>query len=123
MWLDGESNKRYNKEFISLSLEEQIAIVEDIAYPDKDGKKAHLSQGINFFDRMRGLTLTGYYTSKAGLDDLGYVGNRPNIWDGVPEDILKEHGFEYEPEWLAKCVDQSKRDVIAAWDENGKLIS
>lgn len=123
MWLDGESNKRYNKEFISLTKEEQISIVEDIAYPDKDGSKAIFSQGINFFDRMRGLTLTGYYTSKMGLDDLGYVGNRPNIWDGVPEDILKEHGFAYEEEWLAKCVDQSKRDIVAEWDETGKLIS
>ena len=123
MWLDNESNSRYAKEFIGLNNEQQISIVEEIAYPDNDGKKAHLSQGISFFDRMRGLTLTGYYTTKIGIDDLGYVGNRPNIWDGIPEEVLKEHGMAYEPEWLAKCVDQSKRDVLAAWDEEGNLIS
>ena len=43
--------------------------------------------------------------------------------DGVPEDVLKEHGLEYEPEWLAKCVDQSKRDVTAEWDEDGNLLT
>lgn len=123
MWLDAESNKRFNKEFISLSSSEQTAIVDDIAYPDEDNKKPQMSQGIAFFDRMRGLTLTGYYTTKMGMDDLGYVGNTPNIWDGVPEDILQQYGFAYEEEWLAKCVDQSKRDVIAVWDDNGKLIS
>ena len=58
-----------------------------------------------------------------GWDDLGYVGNRPNIWDGVPEDVLKEHGMEYEAEWLAKCIDQSKRDITAEWDEDGNLLT
>jgi hypothetical protein len=58
-----------------------------------------------------------------GIEDLGYIGNSPNIWDGVPEEVLKEHGLSYDQEWLSKCVDQSKRDVLAEWDEEGNLIS
>jgi hypothetical protein len=72
---------------------------------------------------MRNLTLTGYYTSKIGIEDLGYKGNTPNVWDGVPEDVLAQHDVSYDAEWIEKCVDQSKRGIIAEWDEEGNLIS
>ncbi len=123
MWLDGESNRRFNKVFASCSEGEQIEIVEDIAYPDPEGKKPLMAPGIAFFDRMRNLTLTGYYTTRIGFDDLGFVGNFPNVWDGVPDEVLKDHDVEYDPEWVAKCVDQSKREVIAEWDEEGNLLT
>jgi hypothetical protein len=45
------------------------------------------------------------------------------VWDGVPQDELDKHGLAYEPEWLAKCVDQSKRTVIAEWDDDGNLLT
>ncbi|GLR19991.1 gluconate 2-dehydrogenase subunit 3 family protein [Portibacter lacus] len=122
-WLDIESNKRFNKQFQMCSNTQQIEIIEDIAYPDPDNKKPEMGPGIKFFDLMRNLTLTGYYTSKLGIRDLGYKGNTPNVWDGVPADVLAEHDVDYDPEWIAKCVDQSKRDVIAAWDDDGNLIS
>ncbi len=32
-------------------------------------------------------------------------------------------GFRYDPEWIAKCVDQSKRGVIAEWDDQGNLLT
>ena len=82
-----------------------------------------MSTGVSFFNRMRDLTMTGYYTSRIGVKDLGYVGNVPNVWDGVPQDVLDKHGMSYDPEWLAKCVDQSKRNDIAEWDENGNLLT
>ena len=72
---------------------------------------------------MRDLTLTGYYTSEMGFKDLGYKGNTPTVWDGIPEDVLKEYDVSYDKEWLAKCVDQTKRGDIAKWDDNGNLIS
>ena len=53
---------------------------------------------------------------------LGYIGNSPNVWDGVPDEVLKRHGKSYEPEWLAKCVDQTKRDEVAEWDEDMNLL-
>ena len=65
----------------------------------------------------------GYYTTRIGFDDLGYVGNRPNIWDGVPEEILADHDVELDPEWAAKCIDQSTRETIAEWDDEGNLLT
>lgn len=121
MWLDREATMRYGQAFRLLSTNQQIAIMDDIAYPEQ--AKPEMSQGVAFFNRMRNLTLTGYYTSKMGIADLGYKGNQPNIWDGVPEEVLAKHGLAYEPEWLAKCVDQSKRMVTASWDLDGNLLT
>ena len=123
MWLDGESNKRFNKEFSAATNDQQIQIIDDIAYPDPDNKKPEMAHGIQFFSLIRNLTLTGYYTTRMGFDDLGYKGNTPTVWDGVPDEVLKDHDVEYDPEWIAKCVDQSKRDIVAAWDNEGNLIS
>jgi hypothetical protein len=121
MWLDNRSNKHFQMEFKALKEDQQKMLLDEIAYP-KDAKP-EVEQGVRFFSLMRNLTLTGYYTTKMGIEDLGYRGNSPNVWDGVPQEVLDEHGLNYEPEWLAKCVDQSSRNEIAMWDDEGKLIS
>ncbi len=123
MWLNSESMRRYDKTFLELSDSQQIAIIDDIAYPDEKGEKPDLAPGIKFFDKMRGLVITGYYTSKMGIEDLGYKGNQPNIWDGVPQDVLDKHGMKYDEDWLPKFVDQSKREVLAEWDDDMNLIT
>ena len=123
MWLDTEAKSRFDKEFIACSNEEQIRIIDDIAYPDPDNEKPEMGPGISFFNVMRNLTLTGYYTTRMGFDDLGYTGNFANTWDGVPAEVLAEHDVDYDEEWLAKCVDQSKRLEIAEWDEEGNLLT
>ncbi len=123
MWLDNYTNKTYGKEFVNCTNTEQLAVCDKIAYPTKKDEPSEFKQGEKFFTRMRNLTLTGYYTSKIGIEALGYVGNTPNVWDGVPQDILDKHGLSYDPVWLSKCVDQSKRGDIAKWDDEGNLIS
>lgn len=123
MWLDGETIRRFDKAFTEASSTEQMAIVEDIAYPDKNNQRPELAPGIAFFNYMRNLTLTGYYTTQMGIEDLGYTGNFANTWDGVPEEVLAKHDVDYDPEWLAKCVDQSKRLDIAEWDDDGNLLT
>lgn len=120
-WLDNHSNKLHNLEFKKLTKDQQTAICDTIAYAGKTAPE--LMAGEKFFTRMRNLTLTGYYTSELGIKDLGYQGNRPGVWDGVPAEVLAEHDVDYEPEWLAKCVDQSKRMDIAEWDDQGNLLT
>lgn len=94
MWLDNQANKRFGKKFAYCASSEQIKIVDDIAYPE-DAKK-DMMQGVAFFNLMRDLVMTGFYTSKMGIEDLGYVGNKPNNWEGVPEDVLKQYGLSYD---------------------------
>jgi gluconate 2-dehydrogenase gamma chain len=92
-WLDSEAIKRYEKDFVLLNNQQQIAIIDDIAYPEK-AKPQH-TQGVAFFNLMRNLTATGFYTSREGIKDIGYVGNTPNQWNGVPDDVLKQFGLSY----------------------------
>ncbi len=91
-WLDNHAKGRFGKTFIDLSSRDQIAIVEDIAYPEK--KKPGFSHGIAFFSLMRNLTASGFWSSKMGIQDIGYQGNTPNQWDGVPEEVLQQYGLK-----------------------------
>ena len=115
MWLDHESNRRFGKRFIKCNRDQQIKIVDDIAYMDTV-KPEHL-QGATFFNRIRNLVTTGYFTSKIGLEYLGYVGNSPNVWDGVPEDVLNEHGLSYDEKMLRECIKPEERNEIMDWEE------
>jgi len=91
-WLDIQSFSRFQKTFKDASAAQQIEIVDDIAYPNK--VKPGMQQGVAFFNKMRDLTASGFFTSEIGVKDLGYVGNTPNKWEGVPTDVLKQYGFE-----------------------------
>jgi len=120
-WLNNQTNERFNLDFSKCSEEQQLQVIDEIAYPGKTPD--HLLHGEKFFSFVRNLTLTGYYTSEMGIKDLGYVGNQPNVWDGVPQEVLDEHNMSYDPEWIARCVDQEKRNDIAEWDDQGNLIT
>ena len=97
-WLDLQCMRRFNADFASCTAQQQIEIVDEIAYPGK--AKPEMQQGVAFFNTMRDLTACGFFTSKIGIDDLGYVGNRPNQWDGVPEDVLAQYGLKYDAKTL-----------------------
>ena len=122
-WLDRESLKRFDKAFVELSNEQQLEIVDDIAYPEKDDVAPRYANGAAFFSRLRDLTMTGFFTSEMGIEALGYMGNRPNNWDGVPQDVLQKHGFAYEKDWNYQFVDHATKGEIAQWDEDGNLLN
>ena len=101
-WLDLQCFKRFNKAFVDCSAKEQIEMVDEIAYPEK--AKPEMAQGVSFFNTMRNLVATGFYTSEIGVKDVGYVGNTPNQWNGVPEDVLKQYGLAYTEKELKECI-------------------
>jgi gluconate 2-dehydrogenase gamma chain len=101
-WLDVQCMKRYNADFVSCSQQQQIGIIDDIAFPEQ--AKPEMQQGAAFFNTMRDLTACGFFTSKIGIEDLGYAGNQPNQWDGVPEDVLAQYGVRYDERTLEISV-------------------
>lgn len=94
-WLDNESVKRFGKKFVDCAKNQQIELVDDIAYPE-NVKPAH-AQGAAFFSKMRDFVMTGFYTSPMGFKDLGYMGNTPNMWTGVPKEVLDKYNLSYDP--------------------------
>lgn len=101
-WLDLQMMKIYGTAFKDSKQEQQIALVDAIAYPQK--AKPEMKQGVAFFNLMRNLTATGFYSSEMGIKDVGYAGNKPNQWNGVPDDVLKQYGLAYSEKELKECV-------------------
>ncbi|WPU99297.1 gluconate 2-dehydrogenase subunit 3 family protein [Mucilaginibacter sp. cycad4] len=91
-WLDLQCLNRFGKPFTDCSKDQQIQLIDMIAYPKK--AKPEMAQGVAFFNRMRDLTASGFFTSEIGVKDIGYAGNQPGKWTGVPDDILKHYGME-----------------------------
>jgi len=120
MWLNSQSQKVYVKSFIECSTQEQLQIIDLIAYPDT--VLSENKAGSNFFTLLRNLTATGFFTSKQGLADLGYVGNRPNEWNGVPDEVLKKHNLSYDQRTLDICIKTETKNIVASWDEDGNLL-
>jgi gluconate 2-dehydrogenase gamma chain len=104
-WLDLQCMRRYDADFASCNHDQQIEIVDEIAYPEK--AKPAMAQGVAFFNLMRDLTATGFFTSQMGIKDLDYQGNKPNRWDGVPQDVLDQYGLKYDQRTLDISVKHS----------------
>ena len=101
-WLDLQCLNRYEKAFKDCSQQQQIEMVDQIAYPNK--AKPGMKQGVAFFSLMRNLVATGFYTSEIGIKDIGYAGNTPNKWNGIPDDVLKQYNLAYTDKEMKECV-------------------
>lgn len=101
-WLDLQCMRAYTKPFSDITAAQQIEMVDQIAFPEQ--AKPEMSQGVAFFNTMRDLTACGFFTSKIGIEDLGYVGNTPNQWDGVPQEVLDQYGVKYDERTLNESI-------------------
>jgi gluconate 2-dehydrogenase gamma chain len=101
-WLDMQCLTRYKNSFAECNKQQQLEIIDAIAYPKK--AKPEMKPGVAFFNLMRNLTATGFYTSEIGVKDVGYMGNTPNQWNGVPADVLKQYNLAYTDKELKECV-------------------
>jgi gluconate 2-dehydrogenase gamma chain len=96
-WLDLECQKRFDKTFLDCTGEQRIAVLDDIAWPQR--AKPELSHGVRFFGSFRDLTATGFWTSQMGMKDLQYIGNTYlTSWRGCPDECLKALGVTYPAE-------------------------
>ena len=101
-WLDLQCLNRYGKPFKDSDHTQQMEMVDAIAWPKK--AKPEMTQGVAFFNLMRNLVATGFYTTEIGVKDVGYVGNVPNQWNGVPADVLKQYNLAYTEKELKECI-------------------
>ena len=53
---------------------------------------------------------------------MGYMGNVPNVWDGVPAAVLTKHGLSNPEKYAGVYLKPEERSKIAVWDEAGNLI-
>jgi hypothetical protein len=101
-WLELQCLSRYDKGFAAATPAQQLEIVDEIAYPDR--AKPGMKPGVQFFNLMRNLTASGFYTSSIGIKDLNYLGNQANQWKGVPDDVLKQYQISYTEKENQDCI-------------------
>lgn len=73
-WLDRESERRFQAPFVDAKAADQTSVLDLIAYRKNDS--VELGPGVQFFDWVRKMTADAFYTSPAGIRDLGYMGNK-----------------------------------------------
>jgi hypothetical protein len=93
-WLDEECNKRFTRTFVACDDAQRRAVLDDIAWPRR--ARPEMANGVRFFTNFRNFTASGFWSSKMGVDDLQYMGNRPVAqWNGCPAPALAKLGVRY----------------------------
>ncbi|MDE2982404.1 MAG: gluconate 2-dehydrogenase subunit 3 family protein [Gemmatimonadota bacterium] len=93
-WLNRVARERFGAEnFPALQLVQQHEICDEICFePDVP---EDLKPQARFFDAVRDMCATGFWTTEEGMRDLGYVGNVPlPSFDGPPPEVLAQLGLE-----------------------------
>jgi gluconate 2-dehydrogenase gamma chain len=85
-WLDFAMKRPYSVSFLSASVEQRKAMLDQIAY--RRNSTPELAAGIRFFDFARRMTVDAYYTSPAGIKELGYMGNKGMKDFSVPAEAV-----------------------------------
>ncbi len=80
-WMNARSQSEFKNVFMECTPEQQNSLLEELAYKAKF--KPTTESGRAFFQLMRDYTVVGYYTTKIGLQSIGYPGLRA-VWPKMP---------------------------------------
>lgn len=72
-WMDATSQAKFGKAFVELPEEQQTALLTMISSPAN--RDPGDMQGVQFFNTLRQMTVFAFYTSKVGIQSLGFKGN------------------------------------------------
>jgi hypothetical protein len=100
-WIDRECREHFGADFVSCTDAQRTQLLDQIAYQkggdedvfDEYGRIV-MRHGPSFFNSFRDLTASGFWSSKMGVQDLGYVGNQPAVWTGPPAEVLRKLGLD-----------------------------
>ena len=109
LWLDSASRDRGGGPFAEASEEQQTELLDAIVDAERDGtsddtrwqsreysrfsvfglrRPSDLRRGLKFFGWARQLIVDAYYTSPAGIKDIGYIGSAAHTEYKVPREPL-----------------------------------
>ena len=115
-WLDFEANRRFQKPFAQADESQRGQILDDLAFPDR-AADAFKTQA-QFFSRVRDLVAAAFFSSRMGVEDLGYQGNRYVMqWQGAPPEALARLGASYAA-WDARYGQAHRRSDAPAHGRN-----
>ena len=93
-WLDHYMDRSVKTSFLEAAPGDQKALLDQIAY--RRNSTPDLAAGIRFFGWARQMTVDAYYTSAAGIEELGYSGNKSVAEFKVPPQAI-DYALERSP--------------------------
>jgi hypothetical protein len=87
-WLDRECERRFEKTFVTASDAQRTELLDLIAFRRNALEHPEVAPGIRFFDWARRMTVDAYFTSAAGIKELGFLGNRGMSDFKVPQEAV-----------------------------------
>ena len=92
--IDTLCEERFDKRFVNLTNGQRRSILDEIAYVTNDDPA--VAHAVAFFSSFRDLTASGFWTTRMGIEDLQYQGNRfVSDWTGCPDAALNKLGVKY----------------------------
>ncbi len=85
-WIDEEMKHRYQADFLGAKEGERTELLDVIAF--RKNRTPEIGPGIRFFDWARRMTVDAYYTSPAGIKEVGYLGNRALREFKIPQEAI-----------------------------------
>jgi gluconate 2-dehydrogenase gamma chain len=80
-WINAQCIFDYGHDYLNCSVPQQTALLTALAY--KASHTPATAAGREFFQLLRDYTVAGYYTSRVGMESLGFPGLR-SVWDRPP---------------------------------------
>jgi gluconate 2-dehydrogenase gamma chain len=80
-WIDMRARYLFGRRFLEITPEQQTEMLTHLAY--KDRHRQGEEDGRNFFQLIREYTVIGFYTSRVGLEEIGYPGLK-QYWREMP---------------------------------------
>lgn len=85
-WTDDYMQKMYGSDFLTAKAEQQTALLDKLAY--KANYTPETAGGREFWTWTRNMVVDAYYTSPAGVKDIGYLGNTAMSAFSVPQEAV-----------------------------------
>ncbi len=85
-WVDGYMRKTYGSDFLTAKPDQQTALLDKLAYTKNHTPE--VAAGVPFWTWVRNMVVDAYYTSPAGVKDLGFVGNGAMAVFSVPKEAV-----------------------------------
>ena len=91
-WIEDAARRRHRRGFADLASGQRDALCAELLGPGPFPPEWRT--GVAFFTRMRHLVAGGYYTTPAGMNEIGFVGNTSQpAFAGPPPEVLRLLGL------------------------------
>lgn len=85
-WIDQRMKQEFGADFLTAKSQDRAQLLDQIAY--RRNETPELAPGVRFFVWARRLTVDAYYSSAAGIKELGFMGNGARKEFVVPQDAI-----------------------------------